>query len=66
MVETSNTFDISEDMKAIMKRSLKKDRWNPLNLGANSNYSSESVAARWEKSRSEWLNVSLSKISLAC
>lgn len=41
-----------------MKKSLKKDRWNPLDLGAHANYSAEKVAQRWETNRRDWVDVS--------
>jgi hypothetical protein len=56
MVESSTA--LSSEIKEIMKRSLKKDRWSPLDLGAHANYTSEAVASRWEAGRKEWLNVS--------
>lgn len=57
MVELSSTA-LTPELKEIMRQSLKKDRWEPLDLGAASNYTSEAVQARWEKSRQEWVNVS--------
>ena len=57
MVEMSST-EIPVEIKAHMKKALKKDRWEGLNLGAPANYTSEAVQSRWEKSRKEWLSVS--------
>jgi hypothetical protein len=41
-----------------MKKTLKKDRWNLLDLGDHKNYTAEAVSDRWDKKRNEWLAVS--------
>jgi hypothetical protein len=41
-----------------MKKSLKKDRWQPLDLGTPANYTEQAIISRWEKSRQDWLHVS--------
>lgn len=57
MVELSSA-SLSPELKEIMKASLRKDRWDPLDLGKPENYTSEAVQARWEKHRTDWVNVS--------
>lgn len=49
---------LTPDLKEIMKRSLKKDRWQPLDLGAPANYTEQAIVTRWEASRSQWVHVS--------
>lgn len=58
MVELSGASTVSQELKDIMKKSLKQDRWNPLDLGDHKNYTAEAVSERWEKNRREWLAVS--------
>ena len=49
MVETSTaSIEIATEVKEMMKKSLRKDRWAPLELGVPTNYTSEAVQARWE------------------
>lgn len=58
MVELSAGSAISQELKEIMKKSLKTDRWDPLDLGDHKNYTAEAVSERWDKHRRDWLNVS--------
>jgi hypothetical protein len=51
MVEISGASAVSQELKDIMKKSLKQERWNPLDLGDHKNYSAEAVSDRWEKHR---------------
>ena len=40
-----------------MKASLRKDRWQTLNLGEPKQYTSKAVQERWQKQRDQWLKV---------
>lgn len=46
-----------ERVNAIMQKSLRTDRWVPLNLGADKDYKESAIVDRWHKHRDTWLNV---------
>ncbi len=45
-------------MKEILAKSLKKDRWKPMDLGAPGNYTNQALVNRWTTEKNKWLNVS--------
>ena len=41
-----------------MSKSLKKDRWQGIDLGEPSNYTNDAMVKRWTVEKNKWLNVS--------
>ena len=50
---------ITKEMEEILKKSLKKDRWRPMNLGDPANYTNKAIVNRWTKEKNKWLQVSV-------
>ena len=44
-----------ENLKAIMKKSLKSNRWDHINLGSNESYTHDNMVARWVTEKNKWL-----------
>ena len=42
---------ISSELADIMRKSLKKERWDPIDLGEPASYTTEAVNERWAKHR---------------
>ena len=42
-----------------MKKSLKRDRWDPIDFGDPNNYTNKSLVRRWRVEKNKWLEVSL-------
>ena len=52
-------FDkLTKELQKILTKSLKKDRWEGIDLGAAANYSHDTMVNRWVKEKNKWLNVS--------
>lgn len=49
------TCRASEEVLELMRKSLKKDRWAPLELGDDKNYTAKAVQDRWTQQRNAWL-----------
>ena len=43
------------ELKAIMKKSLKSNRWDHINLGPNESYTHDNMVARWFVEKNKWL-----------
>ena len=41
-----------------MKRNLKNNLWEPINLGKHDNYNTNDICDRWKKQRNAWVGVS--------
>ena len=54
----SHFKDITKELKQIMKKSLKRDRWEGINLHEAKNYTHDNVLDRWTIEKNKWLNVS--------
>ena len=44
-----------------MRKNLKSNLWNPINLGKPENYHTTTIAERWKKERDNWVGVSSDK-----
>ena len=42
-------------LKELMKKSLKSNRWDAINLGKNSNYTNDNMVGRWVIEKNKWL-----------
>ena len=49
---------ITKEMKTILRKSLRKERWEGLDLGQPTNYTHSAVTERWTTEKNKWLNVS--------
>jgi hypothetical protein len=45
-------------MRDILKKSLNKQRWSGIELGAAKNYTHDAMIERWTVEKNKWLNVS--------
>ena len=55
---TPQVTTMTPQMMETFKKSLRKDRWNKLDLGDKANYEHENVISRWAAERNKWVNVS--------
>lgn len=45
----------NEAILEVMRRSLRKNQWNHLDLGKPENYQTPAIAARWKEERNAWV-----------
>ena len=50
--------DQPEIVLANMRKHLKSDLWEPINLGKHENYHTAAICDRWKKERNAWVGVS--------
>ena len=55
----SHFTTITKEIKAMMKKSLKKDRWDGIELHEPSNYTDKNMVDRWTIEKNKWLDVSM-------
>ena len=60
---TQSVTEISPEMHAIFKRSLKSNRWEAIDLGPPQNYTHDNMVNRWTVEKNKWLHVSASLIA---
>jgi hypothetical protein len=53
-----NASGNDEALLEVMRRSLRKNQWNHLDLGKPENYQTPAIAARWKEERNAWVGVS--------
>ena len=58
----SHFTDITKELRTMMKKSLKKDRWEGIELHEAKNYTHDNVLERWTIEKNKWLDVSRSWI----
>ena len=46
---------MTPQLQAIFKRSLKSNRWDAINLGPNSAYTNDNMIDRWNTEKNKWL-----------
>lgn len=54
-------YEMTEQMKEIMKASLNKKRWAPMDLGAAASYTHDNMIDRWNIEKNKWLHRSVEK-----
>ena len=47
--------DLTPELRAIMTKSLKSNRWDAINLGPQQSYTNDNMVARWMTEKNKWL-----------
>lgn len=49
---------ITNELRSLMVKSLKKERWEGIDLGSPENYTNTAMVDRWAEEKNKWLDVS--------